>query len=84
MELDVLRRQAESEKQIGAGSPEASVPFLRIQNAAPSRQEKSLVLATTPESLSFSNAAMTMRRLFGFYGAAGRQEILAAEDAEES
>ena len=38
--------------QMGAGFPEAFVSVLRVQNAALSRPEKSLALASTQKSLA--------------------------------
>ena len=70
--------------RVGARFPNAFVSVLFMQNAALSRQEKSLVLASTLESLAYMDVAMTMRRLFGTCGGAARRNILVAEDADES
>ena len=69
---------------MGAGFPESPVSVPRMQNAAPSRQEKSLVSASTHKSLAFADVATAMRRLFGPCGGAARQDISAAEYANKS
>ena len=64
-EYDLLRRKAESEMEMGAGYPEQFVSVLRMDNAALSRHEKSLVMASCHRSLEFETASGNMRRLFG-------------------
>ena len=84
VEFDLLRCKAEPKMQMGAGFPETFVFVLRMQDAAPSRLEKSLASASTQRSLIFEDVAMTMRRLFGSRGGAARQDILVEEDVEAS
>ena len=68
---------------MGASFPEVLVSVLCMQNAELPRQEESLALASTRESLISESAATTMRGLLESCGSAARQEILAAEDAED-
>ena len=65
VEFDALRRKAESKIQMGGGIPEGSVSILQMKNAALSRQEKSLVLASVQGGLGSLDVAKQMRRLIG-------------------
>ena len=65
--------------QMGARSPKAFV-----SDHVLSRQEKSLVLGSTHKSLTFGDVATTMQRIPWPCGGAARQNVLAAEDVEES
>ena len=76
--------EIELRMHVSAGSPEASVTVLRMQTAAPSPRDKSLVLASTQKSLAFSDVATTICRLFGSCGGAARQDILVAKDVDEA
>ena len=80
LELEVLRRRAEARDAIGGPFPDAYVPILRMQNAALSRNEKLLLLASVHWSLDFPIAATQMRRLFKTSGSPARQDDLAATD----
>ena len=62
---DPLRRKSESEMEIGAGCPEQFVSLLRMDNAALSCHEESLVAASCHQSLRFEYALADMRSLFG-------------------
>ena len=67
-EYDLLRREAESEMEMGAGFPEPFASILRMQNAGHPRQEELLALASSQKILKFADAVANMRRLFGSYG----------------
>ena len=62
---DALCRKAESKMPMGGEIPGGSVSILRMQNAALSRQEKSLELASVQGGLGSSGVAKQMGRLFG-------------------
>ena len=68
--------------EMGAGFPGAFVSTQRMQDAALSRQEKSLVLASTQSSPTITDVAAATRRLFGSCKAAARQDILIEENAD--
>ena len=55
-----------------------------MQNAALSRQDMSLVLASAQKRLDFMDVAATMRRLCGSRGGAARQDFLIAADAGDA
>ena len=58
--------------------------ILRMRNAALSRREKPLVLASVQGGLGCSDVAKQMRRLFGPGGVAARLDEPAAADADGS
>ena len=62
VEFYLLQRKGESKMRMGAGLPEAFVSAPRMHSSAPSRHEKSQVLAGTHRSLPFSDVTMSMRR----------------------
>ena len=74
-EYDLLRRKAESEVEMGSGTPGQFAPTLCIQSAGPSRQEKSLALASSQGGLKFVDLEANRRRLFGSCGGAVRQDL---------
>ena len=69
---------------MGAGSPEQFISILRMDDAALSRQEKPLVMASCHKSLRFEDASANMPRLFGLRGGGSRQDALLTEEAAES
>ena len=83
-EYDLLRQKAEPEMEMGAGFPEQFASKLNMDNAALSRHEKSLVMASCHESLRPEDASANMRRLFGSRGSGSRQDALLTEEAAES
>ena len=80
VDLDLLRRQAKSEMQTGAAFPGECVSAPRIQDAASSRSEKSLVLASVRGNRSFPAVANHMRRHVGPCGRAACQDVQGAAD----
>ena len=81
--FDLLSRKAESKMEMGAGSPEQFVSILRMGDAALSRHEKTLVMASCRKSLRFKDASANMRRLLGSRGSESRQDALLSEEAAE-
>ena len=80
LEFDVLRRKAEARVVTGWSHPHGHVSSVRMQIAAASRNEKSLLLASAQGSSGFLSAAKQMRRLFEPCGGVARQDVLAATD----
>ena len=68
----------------GRAFPGAFVSTLRIQNAARSRSEKSVLLASAQGNLDFQAVARYMGRLFGSYVGAASPDFLAAAAADVS
>ena len=81
-EFDGLRRKEEARVIMGGAFPDASVSILRMQNAALSRNGKSLSLASVQRSLDFPTVAKQMRPLCEPRGGSARQAVLAATDSE--
>ena len=69
---------------MGAGFPEQVVSILRMDNAALTHHQKSLVMASFQNSLKFERASADMRRLFGSCGSGRKQGALITEKAAES
>ena len=69
--------------EMGTGYPERFVSTLRMENAALSRHEQSLVMAICRRSLRFEDASANMRRLFGSRGGGSRQDDLFSGEAAE-
>ena len=67
---------------MGGASTEAFASVVRIQNASPSRPEKSLILASVQGDTTFPVVAKQMRRIFGPCGGAARQDVLVAADMD--
>ena len=82
-EYDLLRRAAESKMEMGAGSPEQFVSILRMDNAAFSRDETSLEMASCHKSLKFADASANLRGLYGSRGSGSRQDALFTEETVE-
>ena len=82
MEFDVLREKEEARMATGSGPPEKSASILCMQNAALSKSEKSLTLASIQNTPPFPAAANQMRRLFAPRGDAARQDVLLAAELE--
>ena len=80
-EYDLPRKKAESIMEMGAGFPGQFVSILRMDNAALSRREKSLVMASCHDSLRFEGASASTRELFGSRGGGRRQGALLVEEA---
>ena len=80
IEFDVFCRKAEAGVIMGGPCPEACVSILRMQNAALSRNGKSLFLASVQGPLDFPIAAEPMRRLFGSLGGPARRDGLGTTD----
>ena len=53
LEFDVLRRKADARVVMGGAFPDSCVSILSMQDAAPSRYGKLLLLASVKESLDF-------------------------------
>ena len=81
---DLPRRKAESKVEMGAGFPGQFVSILRMDDAALSRHEELLVMASCRECLKFEDVSANMRRLFGSRGGGSRQDALSAEVTAES
>ena len=82
MEFETLREKAESRKVAGSGFTDASVSVLCMQNAALTKNKKTLVLASLGNTLAFPQASAQMRRLFGPCGSESRQDVPAAQDMD--
>ena len=63
---------------IGSGFPDEFVAVLRMQNAAPTKNEKTLVLASVGNTLAFQSVSAQMRRFLG----SSRQDVLVAADMD--
>ena len=70
--------------RMGRGPPKTSALALFMQNAFLSRPGKSLGPASETGNLGIAAVARQMRRLFGPFGGAFRQDVLAATDAGAS
>ena len=57
LEFDILRRKAEARVVMGGAFLDGSESILRMQNAAPSRAERSLPSASAQESVDFPTEA---------------------------
>ena len=79
-EFDMLQEKAEARLPMGSGPPDEFASVLYIQNAALSKNEKTLVPASLQNTLAFQAVSAQMRRLFGPRGYASRQDVLAAAD----
>ena len=82
MKFDTLRQKVEARMIMGGGFPDEFVSVLRMQNAALTKNEKTLVLASLRNFLSLQSAPAQMRRLFGPCGYASRQDVLVAADMD--
>ena len=82
MEFDMLRQKAEARMLMGSGSPDEFAPVLFVQNAALTKNEKTLALASSGNTLAFESVSAQMRRLFGPCDYASRQDVLAAADMD--
>ena len=82
MEFAMLRDEAESRTVMASGFPGASVSVLRMQNAALTENEKTMVLASLENALAFPQVSAQTRRLFGPYSYASRQDVLVAQDMD--
>ena len=82
MVFEMLREKAESRMLMRSGFPDAFVPAPRTQNAALSKNGKTIALASLGNTLAFPQASAQMRRLFGPCGYASRQDVLAAQDMD--
>ena len=67
---------------MGPGFPGAFVSVLRMQNAALTKNEKTMVLASLGNALASTQASAQMRRPFGPRGYASRQDVLVAQDMD--
>ena len=70
------------ETSCGGSFPDEFVSILRMQDAAVSRNEKSIPLASVQDSLDSHIAAKQMSRLFEPCGGPARQDVLAATDCD--
>ena len=82
-EFDLIRREAGPKVGMGAGYPDQIASILRMDNAALSRQEKSLLMAICHTSLWFADASANMRRLFVSRGIERRQDAMISRKAVE-
>ena len=62
LEFEMLRQRAEARFDMGTGFPDEFASVLCIQNAALSKTEKQLVVASVGSSLVFGNVAAQTRR----------------------
>ena len=69
--------------EMGASCPDQFASILRMDNAALSRHEKSLVVASYYESLRFGYASANLRRLLGSRASGSRRDALLSEEAAE-
>ena len=67
---------------IGRGFPNEVVSALRMQNAALTKNEKTLALASLRNTLAFPEVSAQMRQLFGPYGYASRQNVPRTADMD--
>ena len=63
---------------IGSGRPDEFAPMLCVQNAPLSKNGESLALASIQNTVASPLVANRMRRLFGLFGNAARQDVLLA------
>ena len=82
LECDVFRRKAEARAVIGGAFPDGSASVLRMQNAALSRVDKSLFLASVCGPADFPLGAKWMRRLPDPCGGPARQDAPTATDTD--
>ncbi len=78
----MLREKAESRMLMGSGFPDAFASALRMKDAAVSKNEKTMVLASLGNTLASHQVSAQMRRLFGPCGYASRQDVLVAQDMD--
>ena len=67
---------------MGGGVPDEFACALRVENAAPSKNGETLVLASARNTLALPAPPAQMRRLFGSRGHASRQDALLAADMD--
>ena len=67
---------------MGSGPPDEFVSVFCMRNAALSKNEKTLVLASPHNTLATPEASAQMRRLRGPRGYTSRQDVLAAADMD--
>ena len=67
---------------VGSGFPDAFVPAQCMQNAALTKNEKTLVSAISGNALAFPQASAQMPRMFGPCGYASRRDLLVAQDMD--
>ena len=77
-EFDLLRRKAAPKLAMCAGYPERPISTLRMKNAALSRREKSLAMASSHKGLKFEDAAANARRFLE-----SRGEVAATTDCSQ-
>ena len=82
MEFEMQREKAESRMLAGSGFPGAFVSALCTQNAALSKNGKTMALASLGNTLASPQASAQMRRLFGPCGFTSRQDVTAAQDMD--
>ena len=67
---------------MGSGFPDEYMSALCMRNAASSKSEESLALASNRTVLAFPKASSQMRLLFGSRRSAARQDVPAAADMD--
>ena len=82
MEIDMLRQKAEARMLMGGGFPNGFVSAPCMQNAALTKNEKTVALASIREILAFPEVSAQMRRLSGPREYASRQVVLVAADMD--
>ena len=82
MEFEMLRGKAESRLLLGSGFLNAFVSVLRMQNAALSKNEKTMALASLGDTLGFPQASAQIRRLSGLCEYASRQDVMVEQDMD--
>ena len=82
MEFEISRGKAEPPVLMGSRFPDALVSVLCMQNAALSKNEKTMALASLGNTLAFPLVSARMRRLFGPCGYASRQDVMVAQDMD--
>ena len=83
LEFEMLRQRAEARFDMGTGYPDEFVSVLCIQNAALSKNERQLVIASVGSSLAFGHVSAQMRRLFGNIGSSQSMDVLVAQDMDQ-
>ena len=81
---DLLLRKAESKMEMETYLPGQFASILRMDAAALSRHEKSLVMAIAYKRLRFEDMSANMRRLSGSCGCGSRQATLLSGEATGS
>ena len=80
-ELELARRETESEMKMGTRFIERFASISRMHYAGLPRQEKLPAIASRHKSLKFVDVAACTRRLLGSHGGGSRRDVLNTEEA---